>query len=297
VKKQVGEKNYIILGMGYVSSKHLQAIKATGGNLIAYHDTHDTMGHCDAYFLDALYYPEFIHFDCFVDRFLQSGGHIDYAVILLPNHLHNPACRWAMSRGMDVICEKPLVLFEKNLDELSEVEQRTGRKVNTILQMQLHDEAKRLLDDNLSIGRTQKYQSVDILYNTPRGHWFRHDGGWKSDPKRSGGLFTAIGVHFASLVSWVFGKYKYHHVRKATDSIVEGSMHLERAVVNWSLSVDPSKKVQRVFEVDSQRYDFTTGFESLHELSYNRILEGNGFGIEDARMGIRICEEVRGTCR
>lgn len=290
-------KNYIILGMGYVSSKHLQAIKATGGNLIAYHDLHDVVGHVDACFVDALYYPEFIHFDCFVDRYLESGGHLDYAVILLPNHLHNPACRWAMARGMDVICEKPLVLYEKNLDELSEVEQRTGRKVNTILQMRLHPEAERLLDNEISIGRVHNYQSVSIIYNTPRGHWFRHDGGWKSDPKRSGGLFTAIGVHFADLISWVFGKYKYHHVRQSSNATVSGSMHLEHAAVDWSLSVDPSESVMRVFDVNGERYDFTKGFEALHELSYNRILEGKGFGIEDARMGIKICEEVRATCR
>lgn len=292
------QKNFIILGMGYISSKHLQAIKAIGGNLIAYHDLHDVVGHVDKYFIDALYYPQFIHFDCFVDRFIRSGNHIDYAVILLPNHLHNPACRWTLNRGMDVICEKPLVLFEKNLDELSEVEAWSGHKVNTILQMRLHREAKRLYQNTHTTTQwTNGHSNVIIHYSTPRGHWFRHNGGWKSDPHRSGGLFTAIGVHLADLVTHVFGKYKYHQIRKSTESIVEGTMYLEHAKVDWYLSVAPEDKAQRVFDVDGERYDFTDGFTELHELSYNRILEGKGFGIEDARAGVRICEEVRKSCQ
>ena len=80
-------KNFIVLGMGYVSSKHLKAIKDVGGNLIAYHDLSDVMGKVDAYFIDALYYPELLAFDCFIDRCLHNGTKIDYTVILLPNYL------------------------------------------------------------------------------------------------------------------------------------------------------------------------------------------------------------------
>lgn len=36
-------KNFVVLGMGYVSSKHLKAIKDVGGNLIAYYDIHSVV--------------------------------------------------------------------------------------------------------------------------------------------------------------------------------------------------------------------------------------------------------------
>lgn len=284
-------KNFIILGMGFVSKRHLEAIKAVGGNLLAYHDTHDGVGHVDAYFINALYYPEFIHFNLFIDRYLQSDNMIDYAVVLLPNHLHNPACRWAMKMGMDVICEKPLVLYEKNLDELAETESRTGRKVNTILQMRLHDEAARLRYDIDSSG--SRFHEAKIIYNTPRGHWFRHDGGWKSDPKRSGGLFMAIGVHIADFLSTIFGKHVCSTVDHVNNETISGRILFERGNISFILSVSPSLKSERIFTVDGNIYDFTNGFMDLHVKSYERIISGEGFGIKDAREGIRICEEIR----
>lgn len=293
LEKKVG-KSFIILGMGYVSGKHIQAIKSIGGNLIAYHDIMSVLGHVDSYFLDALYYPEFLSFDCFIDRHQQEGNKIDYAVILLPNHLHNPAARWAMNRGMDVIVEKPLVLYEKNLDELKEVEERTGKKVNTILQMRLHPETDKMIYD-LKQSKHPQSSNVEISYYAPRGHWFRHDGGWKSDIKKSGGIATAIGVHLFDLASFVFGNLHIHRIDFISQDSIEGTLDLEYANVKWKLSVDPRAKQTRIFKVNNELYDFTNGFGDLHIESYRQILAGNGFGIEDARIGIRICERIRGS--
>lgn len=277
--------------MGFVSRRHLEAIKAVGGNLIAYHDVMDVVGHVDAYFIDALYYPEFINFNCFIDRYSQSDKKIDYAIILLPNHLHNPACRWAMTMGMNVICEKPLVLYEKNLDELLEVEQRTGKKINTILQMRLHPETERMESLFNSI---QQKPYINIIYKTERGHWFRHDGGWKSDPKRSGGLCTSIGVHIFDLLANQFGRYIRHKLEYVSDDTVQGWLHLEDSEkITFDLSVEPGGEIERTFKIGTERFNFTDGFNDLHIKSYKNILEGKGFGIEDARMGIRICEQLR----
>lgn len=289
-------KNFVILGMGYVSPKHLKAIKDVGGNLIAYHDTSSVVGHADQYFINALYYKEFIHFDCFIDRCLHDGTKIDYAVILLPNHLHNPACRWAMTRGMDVICEKPVVLYEKNIDELLGVEARTGKEVNVIQQMRLHPEAQRFINDSTKVN-PDKSKILRIVYNTPRGHWFRHDGGWKSDPRRSGGLFSAIGIHFADLVSLAFGRYIRNKIHQWSNEKIKGVLMLDKMDVLYDLSVSPNIKVERIFEMNKKSYDFTSGFDDLHSESYRQILAGKGFTLEDARMGVRICERIREQCR
>lgn len=282
--------------MGYVADKHLEAIKKIGGNLIAYHDLSDVVGKVDAYFINALYYPELFAFDCFIDRCLHDGTKIDYAVILLPNHLHNPACRWAMNRGMDVICEKPVVLYEKNIDELLEVEARTGKKVNVIQQMRLHPEAQRFIGDANSIN-AYKFEKLRIIYNTPRGHWFRHDGGWKSDPKRSGGLFSAIGIHLADLASLAFGRYIRNKIHQWSTESISGVLILDKMDMLYNLSVSPNVKVERFFEMNEKLYNFTSGFNDLHSESYRQILAGKGFTLEDARMGVRICERIREQCQ
>lgn len=278
-------KNYIMLGMGYISGKHLRAIKETGGNLVAYHDIHDVVGHVDSMFIDAKYYPEFIHLDCFVDRF-QASGKIDYCVINLPNHLHNPAARWALNHGMDVIVEKPLVLYEKNLDDLAKVEARTGRKINTILQMRLHESAKKMR------GAVSGVADVNIRYSTPRGLWFTQ-GSWKADPLKTGGLPTAIGIHLLDLCCVVFGNRKSFVVSKKTERRIEAHTSFEKAWVKWELSIESDRPAERLFRVDGADYDFTNGFTDLHTESYRKILSGEGFGIEDAREAVKLCEEIR----
>lgn len=270
-----------MLGMGYVSPRHLAAIKATGGELVAYHDIMDVVGHVDGYFINARYYPDFIHFDCFADR-----NQIDYCVVLLPNHLHNPACRWAMNHGMDVICEKPLVLREKNLDELLLIEERTGKRVSTILQMRLHASA-------CSIVR-QHHAQVKIVYHTPRGHWFRH-GSWKANQEFSGGLATSIGVHLFDLCGWSYGNHLHVSVDdERPNEYIRGHVYYERADVSFDLSVAAGSELRREFIVDGVPHDFTVGFNDLHTKSYERILSGDGFGIEDAREAVRITERIRG---
>ena len=310
--------NFIILGMGYISARHLDAIKAVGGNLLAYHDVHDVVGHVDSRFINAKYYREFVHFDCFVDRQQRTLSKIDYAVILLPNHLHNPACRWAMNHGMDVIVEKPLVIHERNLDDLRDVEIRTGRKINTILQLRLHENAKQMVK-NVDCLPKGSISEVVINYSTPRGPWFR-DGSWKADVSKTGGIATAIGIHLFDLAGHAFGNwasapYYLAELKKSclkpnekiysdgfeivsnTKDKIEGEMMFDKAEVLWSLSVEPGSKPNRVFSVNGKQYDFTNGFNDLHIESYRKIMAGEGFGIEDARQGIQITEAIRNVCK
>lgn len=280
--------NFIILGMGYVSKYHLPAIKAVGGNLVAFHDISDVMGHVDSYFINAKYYQQFIHFDCFVDRYLHSGGKIDYAVILLPNHLHNPACRWALNRGMDVIVEKPVVLYEKNIDELLEVEARTGHKVNTIYQLRHHPG---VIDMKSRIDRSKRYE-VAVDYASSRGSWYIK-GAWKSDPYKSGGLSSNIGCHLFDVVCHFFGKMKGLVLFEKSDVQVRGLIETECAKVKWRLSVGIGEEPKRLFQINGEQLELSNGFTSLHEEAYRNIISGNGIGLEDARLSVEICENIR----
>ena len=49
----------------------------------------------------------------------------------------------------------------------------------------------------------------------------------------------------------------------------------------------------RAISMDGQAIDFTTGFGNLHTKVYERILEGEGFGIEDARPSITLVQRIR----
>lgn len=92
----------------------------------------------DSYFPDAEYFTEFERFDRHIDKLRRQGNPIDFICVCSPNYLHDAHIRFGLRSGCNVICEKPLVLNPWNIDSLCEIEQETGKKVYTILQLRLH---------------------------------------------------------------------------------------------------------------------------------------------------------------
>ena len=131
--------SYALIGAGgYIAPRHMHAIRAVGGRLEAAVDPNDSVGIIDSYFPDAHFFTEFERFDRHVAELHRQGERIDYMAVCSPNHLHDAHCRFALHSDADAICEKPLVLDPRILDDLSEVEQSTGRRVFTIQQLRLH---------------------------------------------------------------------------------------------------------------------------------------------------------------
>jgi UDP-N-acetyl-2-amino-2-deoxyglucuronate dehydrogenase len=52
-------------------------------------------------------------------------------------------------------------------------------------------------------------------------------------------------------------------------------------------------RTYRSITVDGTEIEFSGGFTDLHTLSYQQILGGNGFGLEEARKSIEIVSEIR----
>jgi UDP-N-acetyl-2-amino-2-deoxyglucuronate dehydrogenase len=47
-------------------------------------------------------------------------------------------------------------------------------------------------------------------------------------------------------------------------------------------------------KLEGEEIEFSDGFTELHTRSYQQILEGNGFGLADARKSIELVTEIRG---
>jgi UDP-N-acetyl-2-amino-2-deoxyglucuronate dehydrogenase len=132
-------KRFALIGAGgYIAPRHMKAIKETGNVLVAALDKHDSVGILDSYFPEAEFFTEFERFDRYLDKMKRLGIKIDYVTVCSPNYLHDAHIRFGLRIDADVICEKPLVLNTWNADALQEIEQETGRKISTILQLRLH---------------------------------------------------------------------------------------------------------------------------------------------------------------
>ena len=299
----IDSKNFSLIGVaGYIAERHLRAIKETNNKLVASLDKFDCVGKIDSYFPNSDFFTEFERFDRHIDKLKRKGTKVDYVSICTPNYLHDSHIRFALRHGAEAICEKPVVLNPWNIDALQEIEKETGRKVNNILQLRLHPsiiELKNKIDN----GPKDKIYDIDLSYITSRGNWYFIS--WKGDLQKSGGVATNIGVHFYDMLTWIFGDVEENIVHISTQSKVAGFLKLKRANVRWFLSVDYNdipleikgngQRTYRSVTVDGNEIEFSGGFSDLHNLSYQEILKGNGFGLEETKKSIETVYQIRNT--
>lgn len=297
----MGMKNFAVTGVaGYIAPRHLKAITETGNRIVAAIDPHDAVGMMDRYSFDVRFFTEFERFDRHLEKLRRgpAADHVHFVSICSPNYLHDAHIRLALRIGADAICEKPLVINPWNLDALEDLQNETGRRVYTVLQLRLHPALIALKARLESAGR---HHDVELTYVTARGGWY--DVSWKGSAERSGGVATNIGIHFFDLLLWLFGDVVQSEVHLNEPKKMAGHIELQRASVRWYLSTDardlpftpePGKRTTfRSITVDGQEVEFTDGFADLHTRVYQQVLAGEGFGIQDARRSIELAHDIR----
>lgn len=297
-------KNFALIGAaGYIAPRHMKAIKETGNNLVAALDKNDSVGIIDSHFPEANFFTEYERFDRHVDLLKRSGTQIDYVSIASPNYLHDSHIRFALRNGAHAICEKPLVLNPHNIDALQVVQNETGKQVYNILQLRLHQsiiDLKAFVEDEVA-KNPNKVFDVDLTYLTSRGNWYFTS--WKGDEHKSGGIATNIGVHFYDMLGWVFGDLIKNEAHLKQEDANAGYLEFKHAKVRWFLSVNydyipedvkaAGQRTYRSITVDGNEIEFSGGFTDLHTKSYEHILHGGGFGLQEALKSIEIVSSIR----
>lgn len=295
--------NFAMTGVGgYVARRHLQAIRATGNTLVAALDPHDSVGILDEYYPEAAFFTEFERFDRHLEKLRRQGEEqrVHYLSICSPNYLHDAHVRLALRIGAHAICEKPLVLNPWNVDLLSELEKESGRRVFTILQLRLHPVLV-ALKKRLECEDQSYMHDVDLTYITPRGKWYCVS--WKGQLDKSGGVTTNIGIHFFDALLWLFGGVRNNEVHFLQPTRAAGHLELQRARVRWFLSLEGNdlakipgaqgNKPYRSIKLDGEEMEYSNGFNELHCRSYEQILQGHGFGLDDVRPSVELVYRIR----
>lgn len=296
-------KNFALIGAaGYIAPRHMRAIKDTGNVLASAYDINDSVGIIDSLSPDSEFFTEFERFQEHAFRLKRDPETaLDYVAICSPNYLHHAHIAAGLRLGCDVICEKPLVPTTEILDELSRVEQETGKRVFNILQLRHHQAILDLKEKVASEKKEAKYE-VELTYMTSRGKWYMES--WKGDPRKSFGVATNIGVHFYDMLHFVFGNLERNVVHFVSEHKAAGYLEYEKARVRWFLTIDANdlpasvkgkKSTYRSITVDGDELEFSEGFTDLHTTSYQEILAGRGYGIEDARHCVQTVETIRAS--
>lgn len=294
-------KDFALIGAaGFVAPRHMKAISETGNNLRIATDPHDSVGQMDSYFQDCFFTPDYKEF---LDELRRAKGgeadRIDYVSICTPNYLHYDHVCTALNNGIDAICEKPLVITPAHLNDLEELEAKTGKRVFSIFQLRLHPSIIALKEKYESQGKREKVD-LTLTYMSRRGPWYHVS--WKGNNGMSGGLPMNIGIHFFDTLIWLFGDVQHSEVHLANKQKAAGFLDLEWARVKWFLSIDfqdlpaitrqQGKSAFRSITLGGEELEFTDGFTDLHTESYIKILDGKGFGVNDARAAIELVDSI-----
>ena len=294
-------KRFGLIGAaGYIAPRHLRAIKDTGNDLVVAMDVNDSVGIMDSHFPEAEFFTEFEQFEAFVEDEKLAGRRLDYIAICSPNYLHLPHMKFALRNGISVICEKPLVLNASDLGAVMAYEKAYGAQVNSILQLRLHPSIL-ALKDKVQSSEDGEVFDVDLTYMTSRGKWYMRS--WKGFDEKSGGVATNIGVHFYDMLHFIFGDVLKNEVHYRDAKTAAGYLEYERARVRWFLTIDANllpenaiageKMTYRSITIAGEELEFSGGFTDLHTQSYERILAGNGYGVEENRAAIETVETIR----
>lgn len=266
------EPGFVLIGTGFIMPRHVEAINAIGGKI---KDVVNTA------------YGEYL----FEDVIKHTSA--ENVVILAPNHFHRAMVRNALYWGKSVLCEKPLGISTKEVEDIIELEKTSKGKVFTVLQLRHHPLVKRLEreidpeDDHeitiyINVFRDQKYYS-----------------GWKGDDRKSGGILFNLGSHYFDLLVHLFGVPEKILAVEGTEKTMEGILEGKNFLCNWRISTDATQKEQqRVFQIDGQNYNFSSkdnlSYESLHRSVYEDFIQGKGIAPSEVLPATLLIENIYG---
>ena len=105
------------------------------------------------------------------------------------------------------------------------------------------------------------------------------------------------------MLTWIFGDVQENIVHISKKEKAAGFLKLKKANVRWFLSVDYNdipdniksngQRTYRSITVNGEEIEFSGGFTDLHTLSYQEILNGNGFGLNETKKSIETVYKIR----
>lgn len=291
----VNKLKFGLLGaLGYIAPRHIQAINNINADLKCVSDLDFNSAQKKEFLsknietLDSL--EEMIKF--------HQKDNLDYISICTPNHLHTEQIITCLENDINVICEKPLALSVSDLDRIRKSESVSAAKVFTIMQLRFHESIIQL-KQNITSQKSEEKHEVILIYATTRGSEFFSS--WRGSENKSGGILFEFGIHYLDILIDIFGQVSNFNVNKLSLNQANVLIEHENAKVLIMINVLSKEKLKemgqeevlyRSFTINGDEFEFTGGFQDLHTKSYESILEGKGFTVEDASKSIKQISKI-----
>lgn len=258
--------NYSLIGTGFISPRHLEAIYSTHGKIIDLVNT----AHGQS-----------------VWKKIVKNPKTDCVVVLTPNDLHFAMALAAAKNKKIVLCEKPLTIDSRQAEILSKY-----KNIFTVLQLRHHPLVKEL-KKTISAGNKKYEVEMDIAVHRDKNYYQI----WKGQSKRSGGLLFNLGIHYFDLLLYLFGQPKKFKTLTLNEKTGTGVLEGKNYTCRWHVSTDEAREKQRrVFKINRENYNFSAkdnlSYENLHRFVYQDLLKGKGITPQEALKSIKLVEEL-----
>ena len=246
-------KRYALIGNGFIGKKHIEAISAVGGELVAVCDIDETKR------VDGI--PFFTDYKIAIEK-------ADIISIATPNDTHTTIVLEASRAGKTIICEKPITFSFNELELMKRVPKLYGmfqlRKLKEISEMRKLAKEATFAELVVEMKRSNSYHSS-----------------WKGDVNRTGGLLINIGTHYFDIIGHLFGYDNFISQSEKTETKSEGILIYPNISVKWRIELtDEKPQYERSLSIQGKKFDLVQK-ENLHIDVYEDVMWGHGTTVSE----------------
>lgn len=197
-RKRKGMKTAVIIGCGNIWNMHAAALHALPGvRLAAVCDIDPARLHVAE---EKYAVPGYSDYRRMIEEIKPDTVHV-----CTPHDLHAQMCRFALTHGADVLCEKPLSLTTAAAEELRRLAEAHGRRLCVVYQNRFNPGTV-LLRRTLEEGRLGKVLGGRCSVCWNRGQAYYDSGDWRGKyATEGGGVLINQAIHTLDLLRWLMG--------------------------------------------------------------------------------------------
>ena len=270
--------NFAIIGLGFVSPRHIKGIERSGGKVILTCDIDENKK------LEGI--PSIKHYKEMREHPLYKD--IDVISICVPNYLHHDIIQGFPDK--QIICEKPTVIDPNHWKDI-------GDNVSCVMQLRFNSKVRQLKDTNIQ-------SPIDITVQTYREPSYFES--WKGDSRMSGGILYNMGVHYIDLLIYLLGEpvkiIKSDINSKSAIGLVEFEHGLGR--FSFELLTTKTPTVIRKMKIGEDLFDLNGATiplskkndipdDDLHTELYREYVKGNKIPFSEALKSLKLIEQLK----
>lgn len=155
---------------------------------------------------------------------LFENEKLDAVHVCIPHYMHPVVSKYALSHGVNVLCEKPMAINYNDGVECVDIAKKNNLVYSIIFQIRFNDSVK-FVKQRLDDGKLGKVLSARSILTWERPDSYYGESDWKGTwDKEGGGVVIDQAIHSIDIVNWLVNskpKTIYSSIANRNHKIIE----------------------------------------------------------------------------